>query len=155
MRSLPSEMQNNPQNFALANLIACGVSTIREAFARYPVALVQKLYQWLLAEVALPEVDEFRELGCVAICERSLFPIMIRAFGAVYKKSAHALKMHLCFSLNILLPVCFLITNGKRLATPCFKANLNRLAKTVPNIIDCTPIFREKFRKLQPCPDTI
>jgi len=114
LRSLHSEMQNRPQNFTRAKLITCGVSTISDAFARYPAALVQKLYQWLLAQVPLPEVDEFRELGRVAICDSSLFPIMIRAFWAVYKKHAHGLKMHLCLSLNAMLPVCFLITNGKR-----------------------------------------
>ena len=114
LRSLHSEMKNNPQNFKCAKLILCGVSTISDAFARYPVTLVQKLYQQLLAQVPLPEVDEFRELGRVTICDSSLFPIMIRAFWAVYKKYAHGLKMHLCFSLNTMLPVCFLVTNGKR-----------------------------------------
>jgi hypothetical protein len=113
LRSLRSEMKNNPQNFTRAKLITCGVSTISDAFARYPVTLVQKLYQRLLAQVPLLEVDEFRELGRVTICDSSLFPIMIRAFWAVYKKYAHGLKMHLCFSLNAMLPVCFLITNGK------------------------------------------
>lgn len=114
LRSLHSEMKNNPQNFKSAKLTLCGVSTISDAFARYPVTLVQKLYQRLLAQVPLPEVDEFRELGRVMICDSSLFPIMIGAFWAVYKKCAHGLKMHLCFSLNLMLPVCFLVTNGKR-----------------------------------------
>lgn len=114
LRSLHSEMKNNPQHFKCAKLILCGVSTISDAFARYPVTLVQKLYQRLLAQVPLPKVDEFRELGRVTICDSSPFPIMIPAFWAVYKKYAHGLKMHLCFSLNAMLPVCFLITNGKR-----------------------------------------
>jgi hypothetical protein len=114
LRSLHSEMKNNPHNLKLAKLIACGVSTISDAFQRYPVALVQRLYQMLLAQVPLPEVEEFRELGRLAICDSSLFPTSIRAFWAVYKKYAHGLKMHLCFSLNAMLPVCFLTTNGKR-----------------------------------------
>ena len=114
LRSLHSEMKNNPQNFIRAKLITCGVSTISDAFARYPVALVQKIYQRLLAHVPLPEVEEFRELGRLAICDSSLFPITIRAFWAIYKKYAHGLKMHLCFSLNTMLPICFLVTNGKR-----------------------------------------
>jgi hypothetical protein len=114
LRSLHSEMQNNPQNIKRANLIECGVSTISDAFLRYPITLVQRLYQMLLAKASLPEVEEFRELGRLTICDSSLFPMSIRAFWAVYQKYAHGLKMHLCFSLNAMLPVCFLTTNGKR-----------------------------------------
>lgn len=114
LRSLCSEMKNNPQNLKRANLIECGVSTMSDAFLRYPVALMQRLYQMLLAKVPLPEVEEFRELGRLAIFDSSLFPVSIRAFWAIYKKYAHGLKMHLCFSLNAMLPVYFLTTNGKR-----------------------------------------
>ena len=113
LRSLCSELKNNPQNVKLANLMVCGLSTISEAFARYPLAVVQRLYQMLLAKIPLPEIEEFRTLGRLAICDSSLFPVSIRAFWAVFKKHAHGLKMHLSFSLNTMLPVCFLTTNGK------------------------------------------
>jgi hypothetical protein len=113
LRSLHSEMKKNPQNFKVAKLTVCGVSTISDAFHRYPLAIVQRLYQMVLAKVPLPEIDEFRTLGRLVICDGSLFPISIRAFWAVFKKHANSLKMHLCFSLNKMLPVCFLTTNGK------------------------------------------
>lgn len=113
LRSLNSEMKKNPQNIKLAKLVVCGVSTISDAFHRYPLVIVQQLYQMLLAKVPLPEIDEFRTLGRLAICDGSLFPISISAFWAVYRKHANSLKMHLCFSLNRMLPVCFLTTHGK------------------------------------------
>ena len=63
LRSLHSEMKKNPQNIKLAKLIECGVSTISDAFQRYPLVFVQRIYQELLAKVPLPEIEEFRTLG--------------------------------------------------------------------------------------------
>lgn len=76
--------------------------------------MVQKLYQLLLAKSSLPDIEEFRTLGQLAICDSSLFPIRLGAFWASYRKHVHALKLHLSFSLNRFLPICLLTTNGKQ-----------------------------------------
>lgn len=114
LRSLCSELKNNPQNVALADLVVVGVSTISDAFARYPLVMVQKLYQRLLAQSSLPDIEEFRTLGQLAICDSSLFPIRLTAFWASYRQHVHALKLHLSFSLNSFLPICLLTANGKQ-----------------------------------------
>ena len=74
LRSLCSELRNNHQNVALADLVVVGVSTISDAFIRYPLIIVQKLYQRLLAQSSLPDIEEFRTLGQLAICDSSRPP---------------------------------------------------------------------------------
>jgi hypothetical protein len=79
-------------------------------FGIIPPPLFQQLYQALLEKGAGCQPEELQELGRVALIDGSLFPISIAALWAEYKKSARAVKLHLCFSLNQMIASCFLIT---------------------------------------------
>ncbi len=108
LRSLITDLNTKPiSNIGLATV---GLSTLHDAFWRYPARLFQQLYQTLLEKGMGCQLEEFKELGHVALIDGSLFPISISACWAEYKKSACAVKLHLSFSLNQLLPRCFLIT---------------------------------------------
>ena len=92
------------------DLISCGLSTLHDAFARYTCEMFRQLYLALLQLLPPPGIDEFKQLGQVTLVDSSVFPLAINAYWAEYKKKSNALKMHLCLSLNQMIPTCFLIT---------------------------------------------
>lgn len=113
LRSLITDLKD-ADCVSAAGLIHCGLSTIHDAFLRYQSALFQRLYQNLLQELPLPPIKEFQELGRVAFVDGSIFPMAINTYWACFKERANALKMHLCLSLNQMIPVCFLNTVAKQ-----------------------------------------
>jgi hypothetical protein len=91
-------------------LISCGLSTLHDAFARYTCEMFRQLYLALLLVIPPPGIDEFKQLGQVTLVDSSVFPLAINAYWANFKENANALKMHLCLSLNQMIPACFLVT---------------------------------------------
>lgn len=108
-RSLITDLKDEDRVKA-CGLISCGLSTLHDAFARYTCELFRQLYLALLLVMPSPGIDEFKQLGQVALVDSSVFPLSINAYWANFKESANALKMHLCLSLNQMIPTCFLIT---------------------------------------------
>ena len=112
LRSLITDLRTN-DNVSKIGLSPVGVSTIHDAFYRYRSTLFQKIYCYLLKTLPVYQIDEFKELGRFILTDGSIFPMAINNFWAEFKKRSKALKLHLCFELNQMIPTYFLVTNGK------------------------------------------
>ncbi|MCP4935343.1 MAG: transposase, partial [bacterium] len=85
-------------------------STFGEAFERFPVTLFQAVFQHLLSTVAFRAIPELTALGRLYCIDGSLFPVISSMLWAEYTSKHPSLKLHLCFELNRMLPVEFLVT---------------------------------------------
>ena len=112
LRSLITDLKTN-DNVSKIGLSPVGVSTIHDAFYRYRTALFQNIYCYLLNTSPVYQIDEFKELGRFILTDGSIFPMAINNFWAEFKKRSKALKLHLCFELNQMIPTYFLVTNAK------------------------------------------
>ena len=59
------------------------------------------------------QIEEFKELGRFVVIDGSIFAMAISEIWAEFRKNARALKLHLAFSLEQMIPTCFLVTAGK------------------------------------------
>jgi hypothetical protein len=88
-------------------------STFFDAFQRFPVAWFAGLLSFLLAATAwkvIPELDALGKLYCV---DGSVFPAIASMLWAEYTSNHRAIRLHLCFELNRMIPVHFLVDTGK------------------------------------------
>jgi len=87
-------------------------STFFDAFKRFPTEWFVRLLSFLLAAVvwkAIPELDALGKLYCV---DGSVFPVIATMLWADYTSRHRALRLHLCFELNRMIPVHFLVEAG-------------------------------------------
>ena len=88
-------------------------STFFDAFQRFPAAWFASLLSFLLTVVvwkAIPELDALGKLYCV---DGSVFPAVATMLWAEYTSQHQAIRLHLCFELNRMIPVHFLVDTGK------------------------------------------
>jgi len=88
-------------------------STFFDAFRRFPVVWFASLLSFLLTAVvwkAIPELDALGKLYCV---DGSVFPAVATMLWAEYTSQHQAIRLHLCFELNRMIPVHFLVDTGK------------------------------------------
>jgi hypothetical protein len=87
-------------------------STFFDGFNRFPVAWFQMLLGTVLTATAwqtIPELDALGQLYCI---DGSLFPALARMVWAKYKSKSQAVRLHLCFELNRMVTVQFLVDAG-------------------------------------------
>jgi hypothetical protein len=87
-------------------------ATFFDAFQRFPVAWFAALLSFVLATViwqAIPELDALGKLYCV---DGSLFPAIASMVWAEYTSKHQAIRLHLCFELNRMIPAHFLVDTG-------------------------------------------
>jgi len=87
-------------------------STCQEAFERFSPRLFQAVFQHLLSTVSFKAIPELATLGTVCCIDGSLFPVISSMLWATYTTHHQALKLHLCFELNRMIPVDFWVGNG-------------------------------------------
>lgn len=88
-------------------------STFFDAFQRFPAAWFADLLAILLTGVvwkAIPELDALGKLYCV---DGSVFPAIATMLWAEYTSKHRAIRLHLCFELNRMIPAHFLVDTGK------------------------------------------
>ncbi|MCP4231747.1 MAG: hypothetical protein GY771_16585, partial [bacterium] len=85
-------------------------STFGEAFERFPVTLFQAVFRHLLSTAPFMPIPELASLGKLYCIDGSIFPVIGSMLWAEYTSKHQALKVHLCFELNRMLPVVFLVT---------------------------------------------
>jgi len=112
LRSLITHLKTE-DHVSQIGLFPLGLSTIHDSFHRYQTSLFQKIYLNLLQTFPAIEIEEFKTLGRFVLSDGSIFPIAINQFWAEFRKRCKAVKMHLNFELNQMLPTCFLVTHGK------------------------------------------
>jgi len=89
-----------------------GLSTLHDAFLRYPLAWFVRLTQLLLADgvlLAVPELAAFGPLWCV---DSSWWPL-VRQLGWLNAQGFHGVRLHLGFSLNLVCPAAFVLSYDK------------------------------------------
>jgi len=87
-------------------------STFFDAFRRFPIAWFASLLSFLLTTVtwkAIPELDALGKLYCV---DGSVFPAIATMLWAEYTSKHKAIRLHLCFELNRMIAVQFLVDTG-------------------------------------------
>ena len=87
-------------------------STCQEAFERFSPRLFQAVFQHLLANVSFKAIPELAAFGTVCCIDGSLFPVISSMLWAAYTSHHQALKLHLCFELNRMIPVDFWVGSG-------------------------------------------
>jgi len=101
--------QDKPVNF---ELIQASSSMYSEAFSRYDPAIFRRIFYKLIEKLKFMEVAELKNLGRFLCVDGSIFPAFQTMEWAHYKKTANALKIHLAFELNRMLPVSFITTDA-------------------------------------------
>jgi len=94
------------------NLSKVPYSTFSDAFERFSSDLFKAIFVSLLSTVSLKAIPELEALGILYCVDGSLFPTLASMLWAEYKKTSQAIKMHLCFELNRMIPVEIIIGSG-------------------------------------------
>jgi IS4 transposase len=87
-------------------------STFFDAFQRFPVAWFASLLAFLLTTVVWQAIPELTALGKLYCVDGSVFPAIASMLWAEYTSRHHAIRLHLCFELNRMLPAHFLVDTG-------------------------------------------
>ena len=88
-------------------------STFFDAFERFSVVWFANLLAFLLRAVAWQPIPELEALGKLYCIDGSLFPAIASMLWAEYTSKHQAIRLHLCFELNRMLPAHFLVDTGK------------------------------------------
>jgi len=87
-------------------------STLSDAFERFSSNLFKAIFSSLLASINLKSIPELAALGTLYCVDGSLFPTLTCMIWAEYKKNSNAIKIHLCFELNRMIPVDIIVGSG-------------------------------------------
>ncbi len=141
---LITEIKTSPQAKAL-NLVQASKSMYSEAFARYDPKIFRRIFLGLLDRLTFSEIPEIEKLGRFILVDGSIFPAFSTMEWASYKSTSNALKMHLAFDLNRMIPVQFINTD----ANGCEKkALLKMLEMGVTYIADRGYVSFKLFRQI-------
>lgn len=93
-------------------LVIASKSMYSEAFSRYSPEVYRKIFLQLLERLDFMAIPEIKHLGRLLLVDGSLFPAIVSMQWANYKKTAKAIKLHLSFELNRMIPAEFMCTEG-------------------------------------------
>ena len=109
IRLFITELKTKPElkklDFPLAS-----PSMYSEAFSRYKPQIFQRIFVRLLEIVQIQDIPEIKTLGIFMLVDGSLFPAFKTMEWAEYSSKCQALKMHLAYELNRMIPVAFMST---------------------------------------------
>jgi DDE family transposase len=108
LRDLTLDLKTS-QQARLLKLPMLGLSTLHDAFARYPVKWLISLIQHLKANYSLAEVAELNALGEVWAADSSYWPI-VNQLGWLASQGLKGVRLHLGLSLNTMCAAAFLLT---------------------------------------------
>jgi hypothetical protein len=94
-------------------LVVSSKTGYHEAFHRYTAEQYREIFIGLLKSLPLLEIPELASLGLIYLVDGSVFPAISSMEWACYKNQANAIKLHLCFELNRMVPVQFLSSHAK------------------------------------------
>lgn len=109
-RLLITKIENSSSDL---NLFPVKRSAFFEAFNRFPAEWFFYLFTTLVTSITFISIPELQMLGQLVCVDGSIFPTIISLEWAKYKENQNALKLHLCFELNRMIPIQLLITDAK------------------------------------------
>ncbi len=107
IRLLITEIKTNPDLKKLSFPLV-SPSMYSEAFSRYKPEIFERIFAKLIETVNIEGVSELRTLGRFILFDGSLFPAFQDMVWAEYTSKCRALKMHLAYELNRMIPVQFI-----------------------------------------------
>jgi len=99
-------------------------STFFDAFNRFPVSWFATLFTVVLTTVTWQVIPEIEILGKLYLVDGSIFPALSTMLWAEYKTNRPAIKLHLSFELNRMIPVTFLVKSGNSSETSALRQML-------------------------------
>jgi hypothetical protein len=107
LRMLITELATSPTALNLGFRIS-PYSTFRDGFSRFAVHHFRKLFLHVLKSYDWIRLDAIDEVGIVKLVDGSLFPTLASMYWATYKKKKNAIRLHLEFELNRMVPTEFI-----------------------------------------------
>jgi Transposase DDE domain len=107
IRLLITEIKTNPDLKKLGFILA-SPSMYSEAFSRYKPEVFQRIFARLIEIIEIKDIPEIRALGRFILFDGSLFLVFKNMEWAKYTSTCQALKMHLAYELNRMIPVQFI-----------------------------------------------
>ncbi len=141
---LVTEIETSPNAYKI-DLRAVSKSMYSEAFGRYDPKIFQRLFLTLLDTLTFIEIPELQALGRFILVDGSIFPAFCTMGWANYKSDSQALKMHLAFELNRMIPVQFISSDANSSEK---KMLLEFLEKGVTYIADRGYISFKLFKQI-------
>ncbi|MCK7577044.1 MAG: IS4 family transposase [Chromatiales bacterium] len=111
MRLLITELKTKPDLKKLGFILA-SPSMYSEAFSRYKPEVFQRMLVRLLEVIDIKDIPEIKTLGRFILFDGSLFPAFKTMEWAKFSSKCQALKMHLAYELNRMIPVQFMSTDA-------------------------------------------
>lgn len=108
-------------------------STFRDGFTRFDAEYFAKLFQHIVRQTPWLKIDSLDELGVFRLVDGSVFPTLRSMDWAVYKKTKKAVRLHLSFDLNRMIPIDYI---GLSANSSERKFLLNILEKGITYIAD-------------------
>jgi hypothetical protein len=108
---LVTEINCSPVARALG-LVKASKSMYSEAFVRYRATLFRRLFHRLLEQLNFLGIAQLQLLGRLVCVDGSIIPAIKTMSWATYSKTSNALKIHLAFELNRMIPVQLLCTDA-------------------------------------------
>lgn len=85
-------------------------STLKDGFSRFEATHFQNLFQFLLKNSSWMSIPAIDELGLFQLVDGSIFPNISSMTWAKYKKTKNAIRVHMSFELNRMIPTEFITT---------------------------------------------
>lgn len=106
LRKLSTKLELNEvaQNLGLKSF---AWTTIRDGFTRFSASFFMEMYRYVLQQTELIRIDSVEELGLISLVDGSIFPTISNMCWAEYKKTKQAIRLHVEFSLNQMIPLEF------------------------------------------------
>jgi hypothetical protein len=111
LRNLLVELETNSMCQELG-LEPTPYSTFKDGFSRFESKHFKQLFESLLESVNLSQVPYLDEIGVCRVIDGSLFPTLLSINWTKYRETKNALRLHLSFDLNQMIPTEFWVGTG-------------------------------------------
>jgi hypothetical protein len=108
---LATDIKTSADALAL-ELVNASSSMYSEALMRYSPKIFQRIFVALVEQLTFLEIPEIKALGRFILVDGSIFPAFRTMAWASYKSKSNAIKLHLSFELNRMIPVQFFSTDA-------------------------------------------
>jgi hypothetical protein len=108
LRDLTTDLKSSPVTRTLGFPILA-LSTLHDAFARYPVQWFVTLSMGVVQQAILPSIPEVAALGRLWCVDSSFWPV-VRSLAWLDRQGLRGVRLHLGLSLNALWPALILLT---------------------------------------------
>lgn len=134
LRDLVLDLKTKPDAQKVA-LPVVGLSTIHDAFGRYPVAWFSELAYYLAASLVLAPIGELRTLGLIWCVDSSYWPL-IRQVSWLSRQGLEGVRLHMGLSLNTFCPAQFIMSLDKSPSQSERRALLDMAVAGITYVLD-------------------